>query len=217
MLHEALQSKPPHFADRDNLIIDTLDYASHSLRTEKIKAALRMAYSLLDKVAWFLDEYFFRKSGEGKKGRVFFQSVWHEKKHGSSELKAAFRNRKNWPLRGLYSLRNDFFGQKNQMYMPTDIAFMNEIRNKIEHKFFVVLQSDFVGNTIPVQERQTSREYVVTSKERETAALRMLKTARSSIIYLLLAIHTEERKVEDANSGLVLPMEPVIVEDRWKR
>lgn len=217
MFYDALQSKSLHFADRDNVIINTLDYASNSLRTEKIKAGLRMAYSLLDKVARFLDEYLFRKSGEGKKGRIYFKSVWHEKQFGSSELKVAFRNRKNWPLRGLYSLRNDFFGHKNQMYMPTDIAFMNEIRNKIEHNFFVVLLSDFVGNTIPEQERQASREYAVTSDELETAALRMLKTARSSIIYLLLAIHAEEGKSEGANSGLVVPMTPVIFEDRGKR
>jgi tetratricopeptide (TPR) repeat protein len=217
IFYEALQSKSLHFADRNTVIIDTLNFASYSLRTEKIKASLRMAYSLLDKVAWFLDEYFFRRDGKGEKGLVYFQGVWHEKKHRSTELKAAFKNRKNWPLRGLYSLRNDFFPHKNNLYMPTNIMFLNHIRNNIEHNFFVVLMSECVGNSIPEHERRADREYVVTSHELETAALDMLKTARSSIIYLLLAIHTEERKLEDAKSRLVIPMTPVIFEDRWKR
>lgn len=101
--------------------------------------------------------------------------------------------------------------------MPADISFLNKIRNAIEHNFFVVLNSEFVGNAIPEHDRMAAREYVVTSHELETSVLRMLKTARSSIIYLLLAIHTEERKSAGTVGGLVLPMEPVIYEDRWKR
>lgn len=118
MLYEALQLRFPHFADRENVIINTLDYASNSLRTERIKTALRTAYSLLDKVAWFLDEYFFRKTGAGAKDRVYFQSVWHENNRCKRELKPAFRDRKNWPLRGLYSLRNDFFLRKTHCICP---------------------------------------------------------------------------------------------------
>ena len=49
-------------------------------------------------------------------------------------------------------------------------------------------------------------------------ALRLLKMARAALMYLTLAIHTEERKREDARpkKELVLPMPVDTWEDEWK-
>ncbi len=57
MYYEGINSKKPHFSDRDVLLYDTLDYPSYSLSTEKVKAAFRIVYSLFDKIAYFLNEY----------------------------------------------------------------------------------------------------------------------------------------------------------------
>jgi hypothetical protein len=228
LFYDGVHSQGVHFSDRNNLLYNTLDSPSYCLSTEKVKASLRMAYSLLDKIAWFIDEYFVSgvaqsnaaTPGEShKRKRVYFWSVWYEKNAEKSEaLKALLRNRKNWPLRGLYWLRNDFYQQENKLYLPPDTALMNEIRNQIEHNFFVVANSAFVGSSTLESTREASREYPITTDELNTTALRMLKTARASIIYLLLAISSEERRKKgDSKERLLVPCYPDVWEDKWKR
>lgn len=55
--YEGTQSTGPHFSDRDVKLYNTLDYPSYGLRVERVKIAFRMAYSLFDKIAYFLNDY----------------------------------------------------------------------------------------------------------------------------------------------------------------
>lgn len=71
---------------------------------EKTKLAFRSAYSLLDKIAFFLNDYL---KLDIPLGAVSFRSLWFVKKD-STELKPAFTQAKNWPLRGFYWLAKDF-------------------------------------------------------------------------------------------------------------
>jgi len=47
MLYEGLQDTRLHFSDRGVQLFDTLDYPMHSLATERVRTAFRIAYSLL--------------------------------------------------------------------------------------------------------------------------------------------------------------------------
>ncbi len=57
LLYEGLQEDRVHFSDHDVRLCNTLDYSCHSLTVEKTKIAFRMAYSLFDKIAFFLNGY----------------------------------------------------------------------------------------------------------------------------------------------------------------
>lgn len=56
-LYEGLNATVMHFSDRQVALYNTLDYPSYGLAVEKLKAAYRVAYSLLDKIAFFLNDY----------------------------------------------------------------------------------------------------------------------------------------------------------------
>jgi LA2681-like HEPN len=57
MLYEGLHARRVHFSDRDVTLLNTLDYPTLGLPIEQVKAAYRIAYSLLDKIAYFLNDY----------------------------------------------------------------------------------------------------------------------------------------------------------------
>ena len=57
LYYEGTTPTTPHFSDKGVLLINTLDYPCYSLAVEKMKMAFRMAYSLLDKVAYFLNDH----------------------------------------------------------------------------------------------------------------------------------------------------------------
>ena len=56
-LYEGLRDTKIHFSDRGVQLFDTLDFPMHSLATERVRAGFRIAYSLLDKVAFLIDHY----------------------------------------------------------------------------------------------------------------------------------------------------------------
>ena len=72
VLFEGIHSHTMHFSDRDVLLYNTLDYPSYALAVEKLKSAFRSAYSLLDKVAFFLNDY-----ASVPVANVSFRSVWY--------------------------------------------------------------------------------------------------------------------------------------------
>jgi hypothetical protein len=57
LLFEGITDDAPHFSDKDTNFHDTLDDPGYSLSIEKTKLAFRSAYSLLDKIAFFLNDY----------------------------------------------------------------------------------------------------------------------------------------------------------------
>ena len=57
LYYDGTRGKGVHFADRDVVLLNTLDYPTYSIAIEKVKAAYRLAYSLFDKIAFFLNAY----------------------------------------------------------------------------------------------------------------------------------------------------------------
>jgi HEPN superfamily protein len=99
MLYEGLHATRVHFSDRDVTLLNTLDYPTLGLPIEQVKAAYRIAYSLLDKIAYFLNDY--AKLGMNAR-QVYFKTVWHENGDFRKGIRASLRDSKNLPLRGLF-------------------------------------------------------------------------------------------------------------------
>ncbi|WP_422034416.1 LA2681 family HEPN domain-containing protein [Reyranella sp.] len=212
MLYEGLQDTKQHFSDRGVRMFNTLDYPMHSLATERVRAAYRIAYSLLDKVAFLVDHYW--KLGKVT-DRINFKNVWMVE--GKSRLHDRFMDYSNWPLRGLFWLSKELFDDQLKLTTGPDARELHEIRNALEHKFLQVHEgwAWSLGRPLPSGE---GLSFLIDSDLLERKALRVMKMARSALIQLILAIGVEERARRREQPDTVIANMPLFgLDDRRKR
>ena len=133
MLFEGISSRRVHFSDRNVTLTDTLDYPLYSLASERVRTSFRIAYSLLDKIAFLVDRYW----GLGKAPEhISFKNVWLVEK--KQRLLPQFENSDNWPLRGLYWLSRELFNDQLRQTTAADARELHAIRNALEHTYLRV-------------------------------------------------------------------------------
>ncbi len=207
LYYEGIQPTRSHFSDRDVLLYNTLDYPAYSLGTEKIRTAFRMVYSLFDKISFFLNHYL--QLGHAP-NRVTFRRVWYEAK-GLRSLLGVFAACPNWPLRGLFWLSKDLFEDEFQSVTEPDAESLNEMRNHLEHKYLQIHQ-EMVGI------EGHSLKFSIHRQGFEAKTLRVLKLARAALMYLSLAVWSEERRRHGSSDDKhVVSMPLSIWRDEWKR
>ncbi len=196
----------PHFSDADVLITNTLDYASFGLATEMVKSAFRSAYSIFDKIGYFMNQYF-NLGVEDKK--VSFRGIWYVPK--KKEIRKDLEDLNNWPLRGLFWLSKDFFDETQDATDP-DAKALYVIRNHLEHKFLRV--HEFGTGDFDARNSQEGLGFSIDRDEFERLSLHLLKLCRAALIYLSLAMEIEERRRKP--EGFVFPITLPLMEDEWK-
>jgi len=110
-LFEGTTAKGLHVADRKVGLAFNADYALYSIALEQVKTAYRCAYSLFDKIAYLINDYW--KLGIPERG-VSFRTVWLEPKEVKDtprRVREPPAGRENLPLRGLYWLSKDLFDE----------------------------------------------------------------------------------------------------------
>ena len=220
LYYEGATSTTPHFSDKDVLLINTLDYPCYSLAVEKVKMAFRMAYSLLDKVSFFLNHYLALGIPER---RVSFRSFWYAGQERQRGLRPEFDACDNWPLRGLFWLSKDLFENAPEFRecLEPDAQELDSVRNHAEHKYLKLHENLWSGPTDEGRAfggRPDMLAFSVYRSHFAAKALRLVRMARAALIYLSLAIHAEEKKREQVRpkEGLVMPMPVDTWEDEWK-
>jgi len=213
--YEGISSKQQHFSDKDVLLYNTLDYPTYSLAVEKVKSAFRTAYSLFDKIAYFLKHYL---NLSIPKTRVYFKTLWYTQKRKNKYLRPDFQVRQNWPLRGLFWLSKDLFEPDFKESIEPDAQAIYEIRNHLEHKYLKV--HDDLWKRSPENNNRISLVLADTlafstyRREFEAKTLRLLKLVRAALIYLSLAINVEEhRRAKERGPDDIVPR---IQLDIWK-
>ena len=216
LFYSAQERGEPHFSDRQVSLLNTLDYPAYGLAIEKMKMAFRMAYSLFDKIAYFLNHYL--KLGIPERA-VSFRSLWRD--GPGKPVREKFLQSENWPLRGLYWLSKDLFEEELREVTDPEARELNSIRNHLEHKYLKVHEMT------PPPAPQTPRNdpffdslaYSVRRTDLEDSTLKLLKLARSALIYLSLGMHREESRRESGQSCRVQSMPMLLDEydDDWKR
>lgn len=206
---EALKN---HYSDKDVLLLNTLDYPVYSVFLEQVKLAFRMAYSLFDKIAFFINEYWSLGMCERT---INFQSIWFEgdAKKKPKVLRTCFQSSHNLPLRGLYWLSQDFVesGKEGIVLgetMEPDADKLRSIRNHLEHKYLKV-HDDLWGYTTRSANELFDDKWAfhLTMKELNEKTIRMLKMARAGLTYLSLAVHQEENiRRSQMSAEIALPM-----------
>ncbi len=222
LYYDGINADQPHFSDRDVLLYNTLDYPVYSLAAERVKAAFRIAYSLFDKIAYFLNDYLDLTIPERQ---VSFKTFWYKKPKEKKVLSLIFQKRENnWPLRGLFWLSKDLFENDSgfKESIEPDAQELADIRNHLEHKY-LKLHDDFWAGPFSENGDATlvlanTSAFSLHRREFEVKTLRLIKMARAALIYLSLAIHAEEnqRRTENEHKTITPKVTLDIFEDDWK-
>jgi hypothetical protein len=213
---EGLHAKPGHFSDKHVLLYNSLDYPAYGLATEKLKSSFRALFSILDKIAYFLN--FYIDLGIPERG-VKFSSMWYvNQKIKGGELRSEIAQGDNWPLMGLYWLNRDLVLDEGQEVLEPELRDIREIRNALEHKF-LRLHLESAANSI-VQETPIS--VGLSRVAFEAKGFKLLKLVRAALTYLHGSVYIQEdkkrRQVGDGNrSGFNLGFPLTPLDDNEKR
>lgn len=154
-----------------------------SINLEKIKLSFRVAFSLLDKIAFFLKRYYGFSIPDK---RVGFRTIWYRFGKKYEGLHPSFRESRNRPLQGLFWLSKDLYDSRAdfQNGLESDARGLHSIRNRLEHNY-LMLENDISFSDNPSVPVMSESDFA-------RRGLRMLKLIRSALNYLALAIYQEE-------------------------
>jgi hypothetical protein len=213
-VYSGLLAERPHFSDRDVLLQDTLDYPVYCLNLEQIKIGYRLAYSLFDKVAFFINHYWQLNCPAR---RVNFRTIWYKENNFEKGLHPTFLNApENLFLRGLYWIAKDIFDDRMRETAEPVARDLDSIRNHLEHKYLKVTDDQFGLGERATPLGQDTLAHILNRADLEAKTLKILKLTRCVLIHLSLAMHAEEQRRHPESDRLV-PMELPTVLHRFKR
>jgi len=203
LYYEYTQATQPHFSDKDIVLIDTGENALYSIHLEKAKIAFRMAYSVLDKIAFFLNDYLKLDIAETT---INFKKIWYGTKKNQG-VRPEFIQSKNLPLRALFWLSKDIFSnwEMVEVVIEPEARKIADIRNHIEHRSLKVIANGVTPN--PNYDPETDLSFSISKAEFEQKVLKLLKLVRAAMIYLPLMVAIEEEKSKEAYEGKSLPID----------
>jgi len=156
--------------------------------------AFRIAYSLFDKIAVFINTYL--ELGI-RPDRVDIRRLWYDAR---GRLRPQFTRRKNWHMRGLFWLTQDLAASDPGFLeaIAPNAGSLQRIRNALEHRCLQLVWPDG-PDPMGVVESLSLRDF-------EARCLEILKRARNALLHLSFAVHREEASKEEAfrKEGLII-------------
>lgn len=203
----------PHFADKDTYLINSGDYPSYSIRIEKNKLAFRSLYSIFDKTAFFINDYY--ELGIQEKD-INFRSIWLSEKRGryGYRYQNVLSPQDNAALNAIYWISKDIYNKLFESPKPR-AKELNDIRNGFEHKY-VKIYNEFFPERIDGSVDDLA-VYLSESKLFDIT-LEIMRMVREVLINLSLAVHIEEtkRKETEENRGFLPNLQGDVYQDAWK-
>ncbi|MDG5778979.1 LA2681 family HEPN domain-containing protein [Haloarculaceae archaeon H-GB1-1] len=179
-----------HYSDKGVIRMNTDDFPMHSVSVEEIKSGLKTSYSIFDKIASLLDFYF--DLGNIPSYQLHFDKVWY-KSRSKNNLASEFKNKKNWPLRGLFWLSKDLEFESELTVtesLEPGAEELRKLRNNIEHGHVRVL-SNF-SKEAEYSNSDCELSHDVFCSELVDSTAKIIHKARAALIYLSLGIYQEE-------------------------
>lgn len=202
-----------HMADREVILSSNADTARYSIAIEQVKAGYRGAYSLLDKVAYFVCD---RWDIDANRKEADFARLWRTKpkKGVETTIRPEFEGSDNIWLHALYSLSEDIFNENVRQNASPDAQELHLVRNCLEHRFFKIVWDRIESEETSMHHDRLSEQ--MTLDEFQGKALRVLTMARSAIMYLCLAMHRAEEQRKDDDDTLSVSFGVSHIPDKLK-
>ena len=172
--------KSAHLADKEVLQIE-IDMDVHSHSDYCIRTAFRTLYSVMDRIAFFMNEYF---SLGIKVEKVSFRSIWNTQNEKSSVLLELCKN--NDMLNSIYWLSKDIYEKNYKRTTKPSSKEFDILRNRMEHRYAV--------STLEKYDKSDDFTFRISIVDLYTKTLEIMKVVREAIIYLSFALHIEENK-----------------------
>lgn len=155
------------------------------VNVELIKMTYKNFYSILDKIAVFLQAYL---NLPLKVHQVDFATIWTDK--NNSIRKEFLAHPQNLSLLALYNIKLDVYGRKSFSYvMDEQTKDLQRIRNFIEHKVIMITEGEMTYDDYQLH---------ISKRELGLSTIRLAQLVRCAIIYLCnFVMHAEyEEKTE---------------------
>lgn len=207
LLYDGSHSTGAHPADADVVLADTMDYPSHSFATEQIRLAFRSAYSLLDKVGFFLNHYL--HLGIPNK-RVEFRTLWFVSTSPRKRLRPEVVTALSTPLLALIWIAQDLY-EPDSAYgeaLLADAQDLWEIRRCLEHRYLKLHDDEWSEEWNAASSRDGLRDDLAKSLARTAfteKTLRLLRMVRAVLIYLSWVMCVEEASRRSREPNAITP------------
>ena len=182
-----------HYSDQELDLVDTGDSSDYSLRESMLRTAFKAAYSLFDRIGFFINQYFEVGLTDTK---VSFKNIWKVQLiDGNGQVyftipKPIMSTHSDNPLvEAMYWLQKDFYERKEINVTTPHAERIFQMRNNIEHNCL----------RTGTQSYNTSFTKYTTEGKIENNTFRLLKLARELIIYLCLAVNFDREKDKRAS------------------
>lgn len=181
---------PPYADKTDELTayLDLSDESVYGVRSGKLKIAYETIFNLLDKIAFFLNDYLQLRMRDKD---ISFKSIW---KDNHKILRPPFLAHPSKYLRALYELSKELPSEEH-------LGVFTDIRNLLTHRYFVLHTQD--GDW---KNAADGDQYHAGYKEFLELAVQLLGLAKSATIYLIAFIRTAESENLGAKTHYLRPL-----------
>jgi hypothetical protein len=165
--------------------VNTLDYSQFNLYVGMLKSAFKQTYNILDKISFFINDYYRLGLPESK---IYFTTIWQKDK----KIRQEILDSENISLYALYDIFQDF---RSNYYEK-----IQNIRNTATHRKLVVFDSiltDWDSKNDP-----TNIGYDTMLSQ----TIELMRLAKSAIIYLINFVTIEEGKKKPTKAKIILDM-----------
>lgn len=177
-----------HYADKELDLVDTGDFANYSLQESLMRTAFKTAYSLFDRIGFFINEYFQVGLTNTK---VSFKNVWKKElfdRNGQVYFTVPnpiINTHADNPLiQAMFWLQKDFFEDKKISVTTPHAERIFQMRNDMEHNCLRTGKQSY-----NVYFTKYTSDWKI-----EDNTYRLLRLARELIIYLCLAVKFDRQK-----------------------
>jgi hypothetical protein len=203
MAYEGIHQIHPKFETDKLFLVNTLDYVDYSGSTEKIKAAFRICFSVLDSLSSLMNAYFQCNAKEAS-----FSPKWIRENFQSSD--------ENFFIDALYWLSCDLFDNQKIVSDPLkwkapnpQASEIRKIRNAIEHGWLRVAESECT-----IWDKDNDFAHLITPQELQAHTLFILKLVRSAMLYLTMAVKLNEMSKTEKN-GIIVQSPLEVMDDEF--
>jgi len=171
-----------HYSDKETDMVEIGEKDIFSLREILLRNAFKTAYSIFDKIGFFINHYF---DIGLEASQVSFKNIWKLKlkdQRGNvyCDVQNPLNIESNLFLKAIFWLQKDFYEDKNVNITNPSAIRLFQMRNDMEHNYLLSVER--------IEKKSSYITKYITPYQIDDGTERILRLARECLIYLTLAV-----------------------------